>query len=62
MNHISRHGRLDGLSDIDRKLESIESLNELVLLYQGDMQRKLDEITDNKTLQKQIKYELGVLD
>ena len=61
MNRISRKDRFNGLSDIDKKLESIESLNELIMLYKANIQSDLDKITSNKTLQDQIRYELGIL-
>jgi hypothetical protein len=61
MNRISRKDRFNGLSDIDKKLESIESLNELILLYRAKIQSDLDNVTSNKTLQDQIRYELGIL-
>jgi hypothetical protein len=61
MNRISRKDRFNGLSDIDKKLESIESLNELILLYRAKIQSDLDNVTSNKTLQDQIRSELGIL-
>lgn len=61
MNRISRKDRFNGLSGIDKKLETIESLTELTLLYKANIQSNLDKITHNKTLQKQIKFELGIL-
>ena len=61
MNRISRKDRFEGLSDIDKRLESIESLSELTLLYKVNIQSDLDKITSNKILQDQIRYELGIL-
>jgi exo-beta-1,3-glucanase (GH17 family) len=60
MNLINRHGRFNNMSKIDRSLESMESLNELIILYKQDIDTKLDTITPNKTLQSQIKAELGI--
>lgn len=61
MNIITRRERFSQLSEIGKYIESIESLNELIILYKSDIQVKLDLITDNKTLQAQIKSELGIL-
>ena len=61
MNRISRTDRFNGLSGIDKKLESIDSLTELTILYKANIQSDLDKITTNKTLQNQIKFELGIL-
>ena len=61
MNRISRKDRFNGLSEIDKMLESIESLNELNILYKANIKSNLNKITSNKILQNQIKFELGIL-
>jgi len=60
MNKISRRDRFRSLNTVDKSLESIESLNELIILYQIDIQGKLDNITKNVQLQKQLKHALGI--
>lgn len=57
---ISRRDRFKGLNSIDRGLESIESLTDLIKLYKLNIQSELDKITLNPTLQNQVKNELGV--
>lgn len=59
MNRISQRERFINLSNVDKSLENIDSLNELVILYQQKIQLKLDEITPDKVLQGQIKHSLG---
>ena len=48
------------MTRMEKDLASIESLNELVLLYNAQIQRKLDEITLDPILQSQVKSELGI--
>jgi hypothetical protein len=60
MNRLSRRNRFINLSPIDKTLESIESLQDLINLYKGKIQKDLDIITINPTLQIQLKHELGI--
>ena len=60
MNGINRTKRIRDLKGVHKDLESIESLNELIILYMNDIQNKLDKITDSPTLQAQLKHELGI--
>jgi hypothetical protein len=60
MDRISRSEAILNMTQTEKSLAVIESLNELVELYQADIQRKLDEITTDETLQAQLKEELGI--
>ena len=60
MDRISRSEAIFNMTQTEKSLAVIESLNELVELYQADIQRKLDEITTDETLQAQLKEELGI--
>ncbi len=62
MDRLKRQERVKNLSGIDKEIETIESLYELVELYLNDIDRRLNDITPNKTLQKQIKHEMGFRD
>ncbi len=58
---IKRSERLGKLSKVDSNLEKIESLNDINKLYRKTINTYLSEITTDKTLQKQIKHEMGIL-
>jgi hypothetical protein len=60
MNKITRSEKFNSMTRMEKDLASIESLNELVLLYNAQIQRKLDEITLDPILQSQVKSELGI--
>ena len=60
MDRISRSEAIFNMTQTEKSLAVIESLNELVELYQADIQRKLDEITTDETLQAQLKEQLGI--
>jgi len=60
MNRLSRRDRFINLSPMDKTLESLESLQDLINIYKGKMQKDLDNITDNPMLQAQLKAELGI--
>jgi len=60
MNRLTRRDRFKNLSIMDKTLESLESLQDIINIYKGKMQKDLDNITTNPTLQIQIKYELGI--
>ena len=60
MDRISRSEAILNMTQTEKSLAVIESLNELVELYQADIQRKLDEITTDETLQAQLKEQLGI--
>jgi len=62
MNKVSRKDRFKGLDKMGKELETIESMQEMVELYQKDIKARLDSITTNKNLQRQIKHELGFTD
>jgi hypothetical protein len=57
---MTRKDRFKGLNDIDKTLESMESLSELINLYKGNIQYNLNKLTDSNILQAQIKHELGI--
>jgi hypothetical protein len=48
------------MNKLDMSLETIESLSDMITLYKLTIQENLDQITDNKTLQAQIKEALGI--
>jgi len=60
MNRLTRRDRFKNLSIMDKTLESLESLQDLINIYKGKMQKDLDNITTNPTLQIQLKNELGI--
>ena len=62
MNKVSRKDRFKGLDKMGKELETIESMQEMVELYQKDIKARLDRITTNKNSQRQIKHELGFTD
>jgi len=60
MNGINRSQRIRELKGVHIDLESIESLNELIILYMSDIEAKLNNITKDPILQAQLKNELGI--
>ena len=60
MNRMTRRDRFIGLNPMEKKLESMESLQEIILLYKANIQFNLDSITKNPVLQAQIKQELNI--
>lgn len=59
MNRISQKDRFIGLDKIDKYIETIDSLHDLAVLYEKEVQNKLDTITMDPILQDQIKDALG---
>ena len=59
-DRIKRSISLKGLSKEVANIEKIESLNDLVVLYKKQIKNYLNDITNNITLQKQIKLQLGI--
>jgi len=60
MNKISRSEKLKDMTRIERDMEGMVSLYELMILYNKNIQSKLDELTDDPVLQSQVKFELGI--
>lgn len=60
MNKISRTNKLRDMTKLERDMEGMVSMHELTLLYNQNIQFKLDALTDNPTLQDQVKFELGI--
>jgi hypothetical protein len=61
MDRISRKHSIKGLSKIDRDIETIESLNDLIILYKQDIKIRLNKITSDNVVQEYIKSEIGIL-
>jgi hypothetical protein len=60
MLKLTRRDRFNGLNPIDKTLESMESMQDLIQLYKGYIKKDLDSITTDPTLQAQLKHELGI--
>jgi|APSaa5957512535_1039671.scaffolds.fasta_scaffold42552_3 hypothetical protein len=60
MNKISRTNKLRDMTKLERDMEGMVSMHELTLLYNQNIQFKLDALTDNPILQDQVKFELGI--
>jgi hypothetical protein len=60
MNKISRTNKLRDMTKLERDMEGMVSMHELTLLYNQNIQFKLDALTDDPTLQDQVKFELGI--
>ena len=60
MNKISRSEKLRDMTKLERDMEGMVSMHELTLLYNQNIQFKLDELTDDPVLQDQVKFELGI--
>jgi hypothetical protein len=60
MNKISRSEKLRDMTKLERDMEGMVSMHELTLLYNQNIQLKLDELTDDPVLQDQVKFELGI--
>lgn len=60
MNKISRTNKLRDMTKLERDMEGMVSMHELTLLYNQNIQLKLDALTDNPILQDQVKFELGI--
>ena len=61
MDTIKRQDKLDSMSEIDLKLESIDTLNDMIILYKKSIDTYLNDITPNLTLQDQIKTEMAIV-
>ena len=48
------------MTRIEKDAEAMVSMQEMITLYQKQIQVKLDELTDNPVLQAQIKDVLGL--
>ena len=48
------------MTKIERDMESMVSMNDLMVLYNKHIQDKLDELTDSPVLQDQVKDALGI--
>jgi|TARA_R110002096_G_scaffold88531_2_gene202475 hypothetical protein len=48
------------MTKLERDMEGMVSMHELTLLYNQNIQFKLDALTDNPILQDQVKFELGI--
>lgn len=62
MDTIKRQDKLDSMSEIDLKLESIDTLNDMIILYKKSIDTYLNDITPNRTLKDQIKTEMAIVD
>ena len=60
MNKLSRSEKLKDMTKIERDMESMVSMNDLMVLYNKHIQDKLDELTDSPVLQDQVKDALGI--
>ena len=60
MNKISRSEKLKDMTKIERDMEGMVTMNELMTLYIKNIQARLDELTDDPVLQNQVKFELGI--
>ncbi len=60
MNKVSRSEKLKGMTRIEKDAEAMVSMQEMITLYQKQIQVKLDELTDNPVLQAQVKDVLGL--
>jgi hypothetical protein len=60
MNKISRSEKLKDMTRIEKDAEAMVSMQEMITLYQKQIQVKLDELTDNPVLQDQVKDVLGL--
>lgn len=54
MDSLKRQEKLDSLSEIDIKLETIDSLNDNIVLYKIAIDNYLNSITNNIILKEQI--------
>ena len=48
------------MTRIEKDAEAMVSMQEMITLYQKQIQVKLDELTDNPVLQDQVKDVLGL--
>jgi hypothetical protein len=60
MNKISRSEKLKDMTKIERDMEGMITMHELMILYNKNIQARLDELTDDPVLQDQVKFELGI--
>ncbi len=60
MNKISRSEKLKDMTKIERDMEGMVTMHELMILYNKQIQSRLDELTDDPVLQSQVKFELGI--
>lgn len=60
MNKISRSEKLKDMTKIERDMEGMVTMYELMILYNKQIQSRLDELTDDPVLQSQVKFELGI--
>ena len=60
MNKISRTNKLRDMTKLERDMEGMVSMHELTLLYNQNIQFKLDALTDNPILQDQVNFEFGI--
>ena len=58
MDSLKRQEKLDSLSEIDIKLETIDSLNDNIVLYKIAIDNYLNSITNNLILKEQIMNEM----
>ena len=60
MNKISRSEKLKDMTRIEKDAEAMVTMQEMITLYEKQIQAKLDELTDNPVLQGQVKDVLGL--
>ena len=60
MNKISRSEKLKDMTKIERDMEGMVTMHELMILYKQNIQVKLNKLTDDPVLQDQVKFELGI--
>ena len=60
MNKVSRSEKLNDMTRIEKDAESMVSMQEMITLYERQIQLKLDELTDDPVLQGQVKDILGL--
>ena len=59
MNSINRKERIKGLKGLEKDIQIVESLFEIITLYKQDIKLRLDKISSNKTVQKNILAQMG---
>lgn len=60
MNKISRSEKLKDMTKLERDMEGMVTMSDLMVLYNKKIQSRLDELTDDPVLQDQVKFELGI--
>ena len=61
MNKISRSEKLKDMTKIERDMEGMVTMSDLMVLYNKKIQSRLDELTDDPVLQDQVLWLLPSL-